>query len=92
MLAFGCRTKSDDILSLRNISTQTPALLNASKVMVEQCEIRLSSVRTKMDMSIMRTKELNDVVKDGITPVAKKRTKASVAPTPQPKPEVINWQ
>lgn len=38
MLAYGCRSKANDITSLRSIGTQTPALLNAAKVMVEQCE------------------------------------------------------
>ena len=93
VLAYGNRTKSDDILSLRNISTQTPALLNASKVMVEQCETRLSSVKSNMMMSMMRTSELkgmDDTVKDGINPVARKRNKPPPAPSAKPKKEVIN--
>ena len=87
VLAYGCRSKSEDVVSLRNIGTQTPALLNAAKVMVEQCEIRHSSLEDSKDMSIKRTKELkqmDDAVKDGPIPVARRKNK----PPEPPKPEV----
>ena len=86
ILAYGCRSKADDVACLKNISTQTPALLNAAKVMVEQCEMRHSSLAENIDMSIKRNKELkqfDDSVKDSSTSVVKKQ------PDP-PKPEVLN--
>lgn len=85
--AYGQRSKSDNVLSLRNISTQTPALLNASKVMVEQCEIRLSSLQMNMDKSMMRTKAMKqmdtkeDKQSNG-SPLAKKKIAPATAPPP----------
>ena len=46
VLAYGCRSKANDITSLRSIGTQTPALLNAAKVMVEQCERKCNNKDT----------------------------------------------
>lgn len=40
VLQFGTSSKSEDVATARNISTQCPALLQAVEVMVEQCQKR----------------------------------------------------
>ena len=87
VLAFGCRSKSDDITSLRNISTQTPALLNAAKVMVEQCEKRSNSLQESINFSMKRVKEFDEMDKEKEVPKEPEKQATPEPPKP-PKPEV----
>jgi hypothetical protein len=68
VLAYGCRSKSDNATSLRSIATQTPALLNAAKVMVEQCEMRSYSIEEFRDMSIKRGHEIGQLEQESKRP------------------------
>lgn len=79
----------DDLTSLRSINTQTPALLNAAKVMVEQCEKRSASLEESRDLSIKRVQEIDEMVESHVDNSKNKGPVLSPTAEQQPKPEVF---
>lgn len=86
VLAYGYRSKSDNATSLRSIATQTPALLNAAKVMVEQCEKRSNSIDKLKEQSIKRVHDIGEL--DDKDNLEVKSNKKPQPEPPAPKPEV----
>ena len=61
MIAYKEQSKMEDASTLKLLSTQTPALLSAVEVMVEQCYLRSQNVRESQQMSIARNVGLQEL-------------------------------
>ena len=57
-MTYGTKVKSDNVTSLRVISTQASSLQSAADVMIQQCISRSHTLEEGRDMSIKRSGEL----------------------------------
>ena len=82
MIAYKEQSKTEDVSTLKILSTQTPALLSAVEVMVEQCYLRSQNVRESQQMSIARNVGLQELeeLRPGRSPAG--------SPAPKRKKEV----
>ena len=57
-LAYKDQPKTADAATLKDISTQTPALMSAAEVMTDQCYKRSQNIKENQQMSLQRNSEL----------------------------------